>query len=311
VAVHGVGLVCVAMVAACYAPTVPTGIACPDGVCPNGQSCVAGFCDGDGPSDGNTSDTIAPSDGSLGDAAMSAGWAVPTRVQALSGPSNDWGPSISTDELALYLNTDGPTPDDFKIYVATRATKMSGWGALMPVQGLDLAENEYHADISADNKELVYAADLPPAGLRKLTRVSANQPWIGPTPLQLDGKQSPGLFANDLRMIVEGSSIQEYTRADRNTPWTLVRTHATLAMYRLPGISADGLEIYVIRNTRMYRATRMSIDQVFGMPAIISFGAPFDSYDLFDPELSADGHTMYVSVDTGSTTDADIYVTTR
>ena len=42
---------------------------------------------------------------------------------------------------------------------------------------------------------------LPPAGLRKLTRVSANQPWIGPTPLQLDGKQSPGLFANDLRMM--------------------------------------------------------------------------------------------------------------
>lgn len=156
----------------------------------------------------------------------------------------------------------------------------------------------------------VYAADLTPAGLRKMARVTPTQPWIGPMPLQLDG-ESPCLFANDLRMIVDAGSIEEYGRSDRNTPWTLLRTHANLDTYRLPGISADGLEIYAIRNDRMYRATRMSTDQAFGPPAIVSFGSPFDSYVLFDPELSADGHTMYLSVDSGTTTDADIYVTTR
>ncbi len=232
---RGVGLVCVAVVAACYAPTVPTGIACPDGVCPTGQSCVAGFCDGDGPSDGNTSDSSVP-DGPLGDAGL------------------------------LHSRRHRPAP------------------------GLRRRPDA--------------------AGLRKMARVTPTQPWIGPMPLQLDG-ESPCLFANDLRMIVDAGSIEEYGRSDRNTPWTLLRTHANLDTYRLPGISADGLEIYAIRNDRMYRATRMSTDQAFGPPAIVSFGSPFDSYVLFDPELSADGHTMYLSVDSGTTTDADIYVTTR
>ena len=243
---------------------------------------------------------------------MSAGWALPTLVPALSGPSNDWGASISADELTLYLNTDGPTPGDYTIYVLSRATKASPWGPLAPVPGVDLATDEYHADISIDGTELVYASDLIPAGLRRMTRTATNQPWAGPMPLLLDGRESPCLFANDLRLIVNTTTqVQEYARSDLDATWTFQRNHSSLNTHRLPGISADGLEIYTVRANRLYRATRGATNQPFGQPAIISFGDPFDTYELFDPELSADGRTMYLSVDAGTASDADIYVTTR
>ena len=314
--VRVVGIVSVAVLAGCYSPIVPTGVACPDGAsCPDGQMCIAGFCRSDAvPGDGDVNDMTsndALGDGPPGDALGAAGWAVPAKVIPLSGPGDDYAPSISADELTLYLNTDGPTPDDFKLYSLSRATTTSMWGPLTAVPNVDLAEDEYDPDISIDDKELVYISDLPPSGVRKMTRTSVGQPWIGPMPLLLDDKQGPSLFANDLRMLVSTNTIQEYSRSDTTASWTFQRNHANLNQHEYPGVSSDGLEVYTVRNGRLWRATRMSVDQPFGSPAMLSFGNPFDTYECLDPELSHDGQTMYLAVDRGAAFNADIYVTTR
>ncbi len=300
----------VASVAACYAPTVPTGIACPDGACPNGQTCIAGYCDGQA-SDATPVDDTMEIDAPIDEAPLGA-WAVPTIIPELSGSSNDWGPSISSDELTIYLNTDRFTPAEFTIYYASRATKSSTWGTLTPIPGIDLfGGDEFHAEVSLDGKELIFVSDFPPEGLRKMTRLDATQAWTGPAYVPINEKESPSLFASDLRLIVSDNNVSEYARTDASAPWSFQRNHPTLNQHRLPTVSADGLEIYTIRLDKLYRATRSDVSQPFGTPTRVSFGEPFDSYEYFDPELSADGRTMYVSIDTGSASDADIYVTTR
>ena len=299
---------------ACFSPHAPVGVACaPNDTCPSGQTCVDGVCGG-APSDAAI---VVDADAPLGDAIVDAPtqpmFGAPVRLAALCGPDADYSPSLTPDELTVFLNIYNEVTDDSKIYTATRASKAQAFGPLAPVPATDLLDLEFHPDVSSTGLELIYISDVPPEGLRRVGRTSTLAPWGTPTVPGVEDIESPDHFANDLRMMVaENSSIAEYRRADVNAAWTFVRNHMALTTHRLPGISADGLEIFTVSSAgRLHRATRVDIGQPFGNPARVSIGGAFDTGDIVDPELSADGKTLYFSADIGAATGYDIFMMTR
>lgn len=303
------GFAGLALIAACYSPTVPAGVACgPGDACPVGQQCVDGFCRIDPPAadardDGSLTDDGAPMDGA------SAGFTVPVLIPELASNGDDFGPSISSDGLELFFNSD--RMGSFRLYVALRASPTEAFGAPAVIAELDGTGSEYDADVSRDRRELHFVSDDNPDGLRVTTRPDPASPWATPTIVTGgNDREGPSLAVNDSILLLARSGIEEYARTGPGAAWQLLRTHTNLNNHSYPGVSSDGLEVFTARSGRIYRATRTSLFVPFGPPARVLFGAPFDNdHDLVDPELSADGKTLYLSARRSG--HYDIYVTTR
>jgi len=303
----------------CYAPAVPSGVPCSsEGRCPGDQRCVAGICGGAIPGgDGPLDDSSIEPDAAVGpDAPPITLWAVPMRVAALSTAGDDFGPSLFANGLRIYVASDVANGGSHRIYYASRASSTSAFSMLQVANELDVAgAEEYDAEVSMAGVELHFVSSANPRGIRQTSRASTTTPWTVPAmELGLTDREGPSLAVSDTRMVVSRHTtggIEEYTRSTASSSWTLVRTHATLGGMVYPGISADGLEIYATtkNDDHLFRATRASIDDPFGTPARVLFGGGLDGGQIYDPELSSDGNTLYLAINTGA--GYDIYVTTR
>jgi hypothetical protein len=305
--------------AGCYAPRVPSGVSCSEsGSCPRGQTCIAGVCDGADPNldaSGDSAMVDAPPD-SLTDANPMIGWAVPAKITELSSPRDDFGPSLFANGLRIYIASDRTVLDTFKIWYAPRATTAQPFSPPAPAAELDLSGNEYDPEVSAGGLELHYGSSAAPVGVRTTSRPGTSDNWTVPPDLVGIGasREGPSLALGDTRMVVSvvrTGGIEEWERATTSSPWVLLRGHPSLATLAYPGISSDGLELYAthISDGQLFRATRATTSDVFGAPQRYLFGTSIDAQPIYDPELTPDGKTMYLSIDDGSS--FDIYVTTR
>ena len=90
-----------------------------------------------------------------------------------------------------------------------------------------------------------------------------------------------------------------------------MQMHTSLAGMTWPALSADGLEVFAVRfaDFQLFRAVRASVDDPFGPAQRYLFGTAFDNARIYDPELTSDGRTLYLSSNLGG--NPDIYMTTR
>lgn len=301
----------------CYQPTVPTGAPCSDGEpCPSNQACIAGACrTGTVPGDGDLPDLPDQPDGVPGldaspivDGPPATGWSTPVRLATLSiAGSEDYGPSITADGSRMFFNSNRPGSTGFAIWTAIRTG--STWSAPVRIATLDSAVDDYDPEVSATGSELYYTSDAAPYGLWRSTPAGIG--WdAGTSVTSLVQRVGLTLADGDLRMLVMAQGlIFEMTRpSTASTAWTVVRNHAQLANLEFPGMSWDALEVFAMRDGKLYRATRASTSVEFGAPSLVDIPNTSGLY-VTDPELTQDGKTLYLSIANGG--DNDLYVTTR
>jgi hypothetical protein len=263
-------------------------------------------------------DTGTVDDARMSDASSDAAPSTFGPPQPLPGPLNTTGddekyPSVTADGLQLFFGT--PRFGGYTIWFSTRATTADSFGTPTRIVELDGAGIEYELEVSPDGLELYYAANMPVDEVRRSTRATTAATWNTPVAEPLFGTRRAASFTSDaLRVLIHdlnATAIDEYTRPAIGSAWTLVRSHSELAGFRAPAISSDGLELFVINNAdqTLYRTERAAVTDAFAVPTRFLFGSPLDAVLLDDPELSADGHTLYLSAKPGATT--DLYVTTR
>lgn len=246
------------------------------------------------------------------DAAVSIGpFSPPIQITGVNSTSQDYGPSLSGDSNELVFASDRGT--SFDLYRATRMTT-ADFTDLAVITSLRTSSGEYDPEISANGLELYFVSSASPAGLRRSTRATLSDPWESGTIITLGaGTEGPSLGVGDMRMLIEKSgSIQEWMRpSPQSTSWQVAQTHASLAGMKWPAFSEDGLEVFVTRKPgdELFRATRATLGEPFGTPQRYLFGTSIDNAPIYDPELSRDGRTLYLSINTGGS--PGLYVTTR
>lgn len=238
-------------------------------------------------------------------------FAPPTRITGINSGSQDYGPSISSDGDQLLFASDRGT--SFDLYRATR-TSTTEFTDVTVITELRTSSAEYDAEISSSGLELYFISSAQPAGLRCSTRATVSDPWEPPTVIALGaGAEGPSLGVGDVRMLIEkNGDIEEWMRASpTSTTWEVVRTHAPLAGLYWPAFGEDGLEVFVTRKPgdELLRATRATLDVPFGTPQRYLFGTTIDDAAIYDPDLSRDGRTLYLSINAGGS--PDLHVTTR
>jgi hypothetical protein len=253
------------------------------------------------------------SDGGTNDGAPDplGAFAPPIVIAELSSGSNEYGPTLSPDggSLVLTSNRDGA----YALYGAIRQGNGTFTTPTM-LTTLDASGIEFDGDLSEDGLELYFVSGGSPQGLRRSTRATTADPWAAPTVIAFGANhEGPSLMLGDVRMLIATSTgIDEWERPSvGSTAWQRVRSHPSLDGMTWPGARSDGLEVFAIRAGmyRLYRATRASIDDPFGPAQRYLFNSVHDTRNAWDPELSPDGRTMHISIDSGG--DHDIFVATR
>jgi hypothetical protein len=285
------------MASGCFSPSPPSGLPCsPSGSCPEGQSCVLGTCGAAANDDGGSPD---------GATDLGSHFGVPTILggQRLSG--DQYGPSLTSDGLKMYTSAENPAGET-DIY-ASQSNNMV-FSAPLVVASLANLEDSYDPEITVDGRIRWFDSKKSPEGIWYATRVGDNFAGVSSV---LPGKRGPGLADGDARLFCNDMTTQVFEEyASSPASVMMLRTHAALMGYQYPSGSRDGLEVFTMKNHQLYRATRTTLDAQFGVPERLEFDA-YDGDDKDDPEISADGKTLYFSMKTPDSLGYDTYMATR
>jgi Tol biopolymer transport system component len=187
----------------------------------------------------------------------------------VNGPGNEGGPSISSDGLSLYFDSDASRPGgqgSGDIWVTTRPSTSAAFGPaanLGPIVNSIFAEG--HPDISADGRSLYFSSGRPGT--------------CGESDIWVATRQTPA--------------------APFGAPVNLGSAVNTCASDEEPSISMDGLALFFSSNrpggSRMHDlwvATRSSPSASFGHP--VNLGRAVNGgFDDRTPDISSDGATLY------------------
>ncbi|MHC4566286.1 MAG: TolB-like translocation protein [Planctomycetota bacterium] len=257
-----------------------------------------------------------------------AGWTEPMPMTELNSPYHDKAPFLSYDGKTLYFTrTDGPGWHFTRMFQAVR-DELSG--ALVVSEIATMSSASHHVDypwVSVDNLRMYYY--IAWGSTRKLMfteRDSVDDPWLpgtGVTELNALGDvANPSLTPDELTIFFTGTDVSEgvggydlwmATRPDKESPFgdaiNLTEINSPGWDFH-PSICPDGLTLYFAsvcdEKSRLFRATRTSVDAPFGAPEHLSF---FDSegVSLQYPFLGNDGTALYfVGWEDGDTTDIHI-----
>jgi hypothetical protein len=107
-------------------------------------------------------------------------FSAPTLVTGLvSDTTGARGPSLTSDELEIYLSCQQAGESDFHIWASTRTTRDAPWNAAMIVTEITGSGNDQDPEVSGDGLTLYFASDRAGAGYQPFVsqRKARGQPW--------------------------------------------------------------------------------------------------------------------------------------
>ena len=146
------------------------------------------------------------------------------------------GPSLTGDELEIYVACQRKGESNFHIWSSRRTARDAMWNPAAMVNELVGSVDEIDPDVSSDGLTLYFASNRPPAGpgfrLYVARRTASDPQWRQITPMQGLGSstwdRAPSVAPNGLFMVFtsqrNGSSIHLYsaTRSDPLGAWETV-----------------------------------------------------------------------------------------
>lgn len=237
------------------------------------------------------------------------------RVLGASGTAEEDDGTLSSTELELYFKrVDSGDPN---LYVMTRASTTSAWGAPTALGVLNTAQTEESPRLSADDLKLYFGRN---GDIFVTTRTAVGQPWqtavaIGALNTTATEKWA-GVCSNGYVIISRGTAnngqdLYEGTvTGGANNPITAVNS---TGQEQGTFISDDCLTLYFQSNRTnaqfdIYVSTRVATNAPWGTPTVLSdFNTAANSEE--DPWVSKAKKTfVFTSNASGS---KDIYITTR
>jgi Tol biopolymer transport system component len=208
---------------------------------------------------------------------VDAPWFTPTLATELDSTSGEACPEVSGDGLTIMFSSVRPGGlGGYDLYVSTRPSRASAWGAPVAIPELNSSSNEFCAVVSGSGFELLFHSDRPGgAGARDLYR--AVRPEVTArwgTPVRISELDTPG---NDESAFLLPGALQLMFGSD------------------------------VAGNRDIYLTTRAAVGQPFSPP--VPVGGLNTSADESDPWLSPDGHLMVFATNRGG--NSEIYQASR
>lgn len=202
----------------------------------------------------------------------SMNWSAPVNLgPAVNSPAIDTTPRLSPDGLSLYFSSTRPGGSGgYDVWVTSRSSPSGPFGTPVNLgSAVNSSANDYVADISADNRTLVFGSD-------RAGGLGFDDNWIT-------------------------------TRATPDAPWEPAR-HLSAPFntsdYDFPvALSRDGLLMFFKSNrpisegnavAAMYVSRRSNAEQPFGPPALIRPILNIGTGGIDYSSLSDDGTTLYV-----------------
>jgi Tol biopolymer transport system component len=260
----------------------------------------------------------------------------PVQHPELSSIWDDWGPSISLDDTTFYRSDWSSTTSLFGVSVYQRAAP--GLAFAGPTRlSLESANTwAYEPSISRDGNTLYlgmgqagaeylgFATRTGPMSfsvaqaIPELRQASGfqNAPWISPDELRLYFSGN-----NVVPAAGNGEQLAVATRASTGDPFgapELLGGVQSPQDESSPGLSQDELELFFVSNRPggvggydLYRATRT--DRTAAFDTVEALTQLSSARDEQDPELSADGTTLYYTYNTldAGGANANIWTATR
>lgn len=266
------------------------------------------------------------SDAPMIDAPPSLGpWGAPTKLASISSANIDWGPSARGDQLELYFSSDRPGSVNTDLYVTTRASTASSFGAPVLVGPLNSSGVEAQPCLSPDGLTIYFAAyrDTNLFDIYTSTRSGVGAAWGTPAKvmeLNTPMTEAPVYISPDgLEMIVSsdrGGNFDLYTttRTSTSQPWgapvALAAANTTGAEYD-GFLSADGLTLYFSSDSsgglELYTSTRATVGGTFGARAAIAeVNSTSNDEDVW---VSPDQRTLIFTSDRDG--NRDLFISTR
>ncbi|MHC4500183.1 MAG: TolB family protein, partial [Planctomycetota bacterium] len=235
----------------------------------------------------------------------------PTAIPASSSCSS---PSVSTDGLSLYVDSQQPGGyGGYDLYVFTRGTIHEDWSG--PVNLGPTVNSSYsdgNPDISADGLTLFFNSN---GDIWLSTRATTDEPWSEPVNLgptingpYYDGHPSVStdglsLFFMSERPGYGGRDIYVSTRATTNDPWSEPENLGPIVNSPSrdsgPDISSDGLKLFFDSERPggyglidIWLTTRKTLDAPWSEPVNLGPIVNTPSDDL-TAGISADGSILY------------------
>jgi hypothetical protein len=239
-------------------------------------------------------------------------------VAAVNVLSWQWGPSISASGLRLYFSGDGD------VWVAERSSLSAAFGAPARITGLNPGATEENPSASSDELELYYDDG---SAITRATRATTSAAFTSPKVVPITGVPSTVKKAYEpylsrdgttllFRVDLQGGDLVTTTRV-AGGGFVFTRTLAELNTSSgedgAATLSSDNLEIFFNSDAdgkfRIYRAQRSATGGTFSAPTVVS---ELDGPGIAtgDPDLSADGRTIYYVVVVPSVS-ATIWTATR
>lgn len=233
---------------------------------------------------------------------------------------DDWLGSVSEDGNTVVVDRFLATLND--LFIAGRSSATEPFGDAVALDELNTAARESTGTLLGGGLEIYFASDREPtltSGLWRASRATAD--GVFDTPVQVEEINAGGSVDEHLVTLdglgvyfsstragsaFAGRNIWFAARPTPDAPFSDPRPLDELnsdTQDRAPGVSADGLEIFVTSNRTggsgqldLWRATRASVDQPFGPPEnVVELNT---ANDEIYPRLSADGSILYFNYDT-------------
>lgn len=272
----------------------------------------------DGPIDGSVrGDSLMQviADAPAADSDMLGAWSTPTKVTGASSAADEDDPTLSSNELELYFKRVDAT--NTNLYVMTRASTTSAWGAPTALGALNTGNDEDSPRLSSDDLELYFGRS---GDIYVSTRTAIGQPWGAPTAVGV-----LNTAANEKWAAVCSNGYTIVSRSTANNGQDLFEGTITAgATTPVSAVNSAGAEqgtflsddcltlLFQSNRTNtqfdIYVSTRIAVNSQFATPALLTI---FNTatFNEEDPWVSKSQKTFAFA--SNASGNKDIYISTR
>ena len=225
-------------------------------------------------------------------------------------------PSLTPDELTVFLHVRNGPSGGADLVFATRPDKNSPFGAPVPLSSRNTNDYEWGPDISTDGLSLYYChgSSYGHGDIWVATRANTSEAFSNPQPVaevNTGYNEGPASISADGLSLFFSSGrpggagygdLYMATRLDTNSPFgTPVNLSEINSVEgdNSPSISTDGLSLYYwvrempsLGPQEIWAATRSDVSLPFNTPYNVE-ELNIDGIESHGPEISYDGKTIY------------------